>query len=152
MRRSDTNPTAAAVGVLQILDSEDHALTKAVRSEVVEFLRAMVSPEGGLRGNGRAPGADLLSTFTALWTLDQLGGLHRIDRASALAYVQSLELPTGGFRGGLWDVATDVEYSFYGLGSLALLNFVFVSFVVVTHGCERNQTFVNEMNETNRSA
>ena len=26
----------------------------------------------------------------------------------------------GGFRGGLWDEQTDVEYTFYGLGTLAL--------------------------------
>ena len=26
----------------------------------------------------------------------------------------------GGFRGGLWDDRTDVEYTFYGLGTLAL--------------------------------
>ena len=28
--------------------------------------------------------------------------------------------PEGGFRGGIWDEATDVEYTFYGIGSLAL--------------------------------
>jgi geranylgeranyl transferase type-2 subunit beta len=32
-----------------------------------------------------------------------------------------LEFPTGGFRGAAWDDQADVEYSFYGLGCLALL-------------------------------
>jgi geranylgeranyl transferase type-2 subunit beta len=118
MRRSGTNPTAAAVGVLQILGAEEHG---AERERVSAFLAAMASAEGGLRANGRAPLADLLSTFTGLWTLQQLGALDRIDTATAFQYVQSLELPAGGFRGGLWDDRTDPEYTFYGLGALALL-------------------------------
>jgi len=38
------------------------------------------------------------------------------------AYALSLQAPTGGFRGGAWDNGTDVEYTFYGLGTLALLS------------------------------
>jgi geranylgeranyl transferase type-2 subunit beta len=74
-----------------------------------------------LQANGRAPLADLLSTFTGLWTLDRLGALEQIDKTAALEYVEGLELPAGGFRGGLWDDRADVEYTFYGLGALALL-------------------------------
>ena len=119
MRRSGTNPTAAAVGVLQLIRAS--AFNPADLSGVVDFLAAMPSLEGGLRANGRAPLADLLSTFTGSWTLHQLGGLDRIDNQEALRYAHSLELPGGGFRGGLWDEQTDVEYTFYGLGALALL-------------------------------
>jgi geranylgeranyl transferase type-2 subunit beta len=124
MKRSGTNPTAAAVGVLQLLPGggeDGSALTADVQEAVVAFLLAMPSPEGGLRANGRAPLADLLSTFTGLWTLRQLHALERVDTAPALGYVKLLELPAGGFRGGLWDQATDVEYTFYGLGCLAVL-------------------------------
>ena len=32
-----------------------------------------------------------------------------------------LEFPTGGFRGASWDEQADVEYTFYGLGTLGLL-------------------------------
>jgi geranylgeranyl transferase type-2 subunit beta len=119
MRRSGTNPTAAAVGVLQL--ARGPAFDPAALSDVVGFLAAMPSPEGGLRANARAPLADGLSTFTGCWTLEQLGGLDRIDTAAALTYVRSLELPDGGFRGGLWDEGRDVEYTFYGLGTVALL-------------------------------
>ena len=35
-------------------------------------------------------------------------------------YAASCENPSGGFRGGLWDDRPDVEYTFYGLGTLAL--------------------------------
>ena len=77
--------------------------------------------EGGLRANDRVPLADLLSTFSACWTLHQLGSLDRINRASAGEYVRGLEMPGGGFKGGLWDEVADVEYTFYGLGTLALV-------------------------------
>jgi geranylgeranyl transferase type-2 subunit beta len=113
--RSGTNPTAAAVGVLQILDSP-------IPAGVTGFLAGLVGEEGGLRANLRAPLADLLSTFTGAWTLEQQGALDRIDRQALSRFVHSLELPSGGFRGGLWDDATDVEYTFYGLGALALVD------------------------------
>ncbi|MBV9123560.1 MAG: terpene cyclase/mutase family protein, partial [Planctomycetes bacterium] len=124
MRRSGTNPTAAAVGALQLAGDEADAgkFRAEEREGVAAFLAAMVSLEGGLRGNGRVPAADLLSTFTGLWTLEQLGQADRIDREAALRYTLALELPAGGFRGGLWDEGTDVEYTFYGLGCLALLS------------------------------
>jgi geranylgeranyl transferase type-2 subunit beta len=125
MRRSGTNPTAAAVGVLQLLAGElaDDVLWPAgVRDGVIGFLAAMPSGVGGLRANDRAPLADLLSTFTGAWTLHQLGAPDRLDAAAVRGYALALELPAGGFRGGLWDDGTDVEYTFYGLGVLALLS------------------------------
>jgi geranylgeranyl transferase type-2 subunit beta len=125
MRRSGTNPTAAAVGVLELLAgsaAKDVLWPAGVRESVVAFLAAMASPEGGLRANGRAPLADLLSTFTGAWTLHQLGALDRLDTAAVRGYPEALALPGGGFRGGLWDDRTDVEYTFYGLGTLALLS------------------------------
>jgi geranylgeranyl transferase type-2 subunit beta len=121
MRRSGTNPTAAAIGLLQLVEHEVPALTPEIHRDVATFLAAMASPEGGLRANGRAPLADLLSTFTAAWTLDQLGELGRIDVKQGLRYAQTLERAGGGFRGGLWDDGFDVEYTFYGLGVLALV-------------------------------
>ncbi|WP_439621744.1 prenyltransferase/squalene oxidase repeat-containing protein [Gemmata sp.] len=117
MKRSGTNPTAAGVGVLQILgELDDDAGTGTAN-----FLAALVSPfEGGLRANDRIPAADLLSTFTGGWSLDQLGAADRLDWAAVRGYAAECERPIGGFRGGLWDDRTDVEYTFYGLGALAL--------------------------------
>ncbi len=117
VKRSGTNPTTAAVALLQIaggLDAE-------VRARAVAFLGAMQGQEGGLRANTRIPIADLLSTFTGLWSLVDLGAGDQVDRRSAGRYVRSLEVADGGFRGAAWDDAVDVEYTFYGLGSLALL-------------------------------
>lgn len=116
MRRSGTNPTAAAIGVRQLLGGVD----SAVQEELAAFMSSMVSIEGGVRANARAPVADLLSTFTGTWTLHQLGADRRIDLKGLRRYVDQLELSTGGFRAGVWDDRADVEYTFYGLGCLAL--------------------------------
>jgi geranylgeranyl transferase type-2 subunit beta len=121
MRRGGTNPTAAAVGLLQLVGGEPPALTPEARAGAAGFLAGMASPEGGLRANARAPLADLLSTFTAAWTLAQLDELKRLDVSQVRRYAQSLGRPGGGFHGGLWDDGCDVEYTFYGLGVLALL-------------------------------
>jgi geranylgeranyl transferase type-2 subunit beta len=117
MKRSGTNPTAAGVGVLQILG----ALTDDARDAVANFLAALPAAfEGGLRANDRIPAADVLSTFTGGWTLDQLGRADRLDWPGVRDFALACEAAAGGFRGGLWDDRTDVEYTFYGLGTLAL--------------------------------
>jgi geranylgeranyl transferase type-2 subunit beta len=126
MRRSGTNPTAAGMGVLQIISesAERHRPDdfSEIRTGGISFLTAVQSPEGGLRANGRAPLADLLSTFTGTWTLNQLDALDRLDREAVRRFAKSLELPSAGFRAGLWDNRADVEYTFYGLGALAILS------------------------------
>jgi geranylgeranyl transferase type-2 subunit beta len=113
MKRSGTNPTAAAVGTLKMLGA-------AIEPGVIEFLVAMASPEGGLRANSRIPAADLLSTFTGLWTLKELAALDRLDIVAARRFAEMLQDSEGGFRAGAWDDRVDVEYTFYGLGTLAL--------------------------------
>lgn len=125
MRRSGTNPTAAAIGTLQLLESmlpRPSLLPQDMMDGAVQFLLKMASEEGGLCANDRIPFADLLSTFTGCWTLLQLGAVHRLDQDDLRAYVQSLQQPSGGFYGHLADDIADVEYTFYGLGMLALLN------------------------------
>jgi geranylgeranyl transferase type-2 subunit beta len=117
MRRSGTNPTAAAVGLLGALDALDEPTTQAA----TEYLAGMQTTEGGFAANTRIPMADLLSTFTGIVALGDLGSLEKLDRAAALRFAQSLEQPSGGFLAAVWDDATDVEYTFYGLGTLALL-------------------------------
>jgi geranylgeranyl transferase type-2 subunit beta len=117
MKRSGTNPTAAGVGLLQILGELD----ETAKAGTADFLAGLPSSfEGGLRANDRIPAADLLSTFTGGWTLDQLGAANRLDWEKVRSYAEECERPIGGFRGGLWDEQTDVEYTFYGLGTLAL--------------------------------
>jgi geranylgeranyl transferase type-2 subunit beta len=116
MKRSGTNPTAAAIGLVRILD----ALDDDIRETTLDFLCEMQTDEGGLRANTRIPIADLLSTFTGCLTLADLGALDEIDVPAVRRYAKQLEQPDGGFLGAVWDHAADVEYTFYGLGTLAL--------------------------------
>lgn len=117
LEHSGTNPTAAAIGLLSLLDGLD----QPTRTTAARFLAGMQNAEGGLRANTRVPVADLLSTFSGLVALADLEALDRLDLEAARRYVRSLEMPEGGFRGGAWDDRADVEYTFYGLASLALL-------------------------------
>ena len=116
-KRAGTNPTAAAIAALRMLD----ALTDDIRGDTIDFLADMQTDEGGLRANTRIPIADLLSSFTGVITLHDLDGLNEIDVDQVRQFAESLEQPDGGFFGAVWDQAADVEYTFYGLGCLAML-------------------------------
>ena len=117
-KRAGTNPTAAAIGALRSLN----ALDEQVRADTIDFLAEMQTDEGGLRANTRIPIADLLSTFTGVLTLIDIGGFGEIDSEPARDYVRSLQRDEGGFHGAVWDDSHDVEYTFYGIGGLALLS------------------------------
>jgi geranylgeranyl transferase type-2 subunit beta len=117
MKRSGTNPTAAAVALLQM----HGALDDEVRDDVRAFLLDVRSGEGGFQANTRIPFADGLSTFTGLLTAQDLGLGDLLPPAQVEQFINSLELPGGGFKGASWDQQADVEYTFYGLGVLGLL-------------------------------
>ena len=116
-KRASTNPTAAAIAALAILD----ALSEEICQGAVDFLSGMQTEEGGLRANSRIPIADLLSTFTGCLTMTHLEARDEIDVNHILRYTKSLESDQGGFRGAEWDSGIDVEYTFYGLGCIGLL-------------------------------
>ena len=116
-KRGQTNLTAAAIGLLQMLDALDELNSTAA----ADFLLGTIShDEGGLMAHARIPFADVLSTFTGTWTLDQLGHAAKLDWPAIHNFVAACERPTGGFRGAALDEHADVEYTFYGLGTLAL--------------------------------
>ena len=120
-KRPGTNPTAAAVASLLILDALDEAKDPELVATTLDFLVEMQTDEGGLRANTRIPIADLLSSFTGALTLVDLQALDEIDIEAYRRFVISMERQQGGFQAAAWDEAHDVEYSFYGLGCLALL-------------------------------
>ncbi len=117
-KRSGTNPTAAAIGALRVL----RRLEATTSAEASDFLIDLQTDEGGFQANTRIPLPDLLSTFTACVTLADLDTLGRISMAEAYQYVSSMQQPSGGFRGFEFDPADDIEYTFYGLGAMALLH------------------------------
>jgi len=117
MKRSGTNPTAAAAAILHM----HGALDDELRDDVSAFLSEVRSGEGGFQANTRIPFADGLSTFTGLLTVQDLALPALADPPRISAFVQSLEFAEGGFRGAAWDEVADVEYTFYALGTLGLL-------------------------------
>ena len=117
MKRSGANPTAAAAALLKRFDSLDDQTTRGIES----FLNSVRGDEGGFRANTHIPFCDLLSTFTGLLTAHELGFVKRIGVESCLRFVNQLEGAEGGFSGAAWDGGADPEYTFYGLGALALL-------------------------------
>lgn len=119
-RRGGTNPTAAAVGILKQVSEQ--SLSGDFRERIIDFLVEATGSEGGLRANDRVPLCDLLSSFTGIWTLAELGALDAIDLKALSAFLDAVEEPGGGFLAGVWDQTADVEYTFYGLGLRALAN------------------------------
>src|SRR5262245_5286144 len=85
-KRAGTNPTAAAIGSLRILGEVD----QGIRFGTIDFLAEMQTEEGGLRANTRIPIADLLSTFTGLLTLLDLGGAAELDLPGMQRFAESL--------------------------------------------------------------
>lgn len=116
LRRSGTNPTAAAVALLKMYGREPKN-----KGGAVEFLLARQTPEGGFQANTQIPGADLLSSFTALVALIDLQAEERCDLDGLRRFVESLKSPEGGWFGAAWDRQCDVEYTFYGLALTGLV-------------------------------
>ncbi len=116
LKQSGTNPTAAAIALLKMKGTQP---TNA--GAAGEFLRARQLPDGGFQANTRIPVSDLLSSFTALVALIDLGEYHRCNLDVLQKYAESMKTPDGGFCGADWDRQSDVEYTFYGLALKALL-------------------------------
>ena len=115
-KRPGTNGSAAgiALGLMLGLErsNEKHA----------EFLAGMYSSEGGFYATPAAPIADLLSTYTALFTLTALNRVEPRYLDGATRYVRSLECAAGGYLGFALETIADCEYTFYGLGVESIIN------------------------------
>lgn len=115
-KRAGVNPTAAAIGTFKTLG----ALDQIDRSLTVDFLSEMQSDEGGFTANTRIPFADLLSSCTGMITLVDLDAADAVDVAAVRRYAESMQADGGGFTGFTLDHVADVEYTFYGIATLAL--------------------------------
>jgi len=114
---SGTNPTAAAVGALKAL----HDLDEDTAQRAADFLLAMQREDGGFAAHAHAPMTDLVTTFTALVTLGDAAVLRRARLGDAGRFVRDLVAPQGGFLAAPADDEPDVEYSYYGVGAMAIL-------------------------------
>ena len=112
-----TNATAAAVGFLNLTG----ALPEEVARGAARFLESMPSLAGGLRAHAAAPCADLLSTFTGLVALVGLPEADRVDLGALARFAGELAQSEGGFAATKEDLESDLEYTYYGVATLALL-------------------------------
>ena len=117
MKQSGTNPTAAAIAILQMHD----AVTDDIRAGVEDFLTSVRGDDGGFQANARIPFSDSLSTFTGYLTCLDLNLTDVLSPKKIRKFLAELELKHGGYRAAIWDNAADVEYTFYGLGLTALV-------------------------------
>ena len=108
---ANLNATTAALSLWgQAMGWKQHA--------EVEALRDMQEDHGGFKASDVVPMADLLSTATALFVLQQ----YRVHpRFNAVDFITSHWLDNGGFSATLLDETSDVEYVFYGLLALGTL-------------------------------
>ena len=116
LQYSGTNPTAAAVGLLSILE-----VPLPDKQKTVEFLCRCAHPSGGFRAHARIPLPDLLSSFSALMALYDLDAADHVNRSTLRNFVTSLRSPDGGYFGMMPDQQSDVEYTFYGMVLEAML-------------------------------
>lgn len=118
LKDSGTNPTAAAVLALGQL----RMLPRIDQEAVISFFRSVCRPDGGFAASPRVPLSDLLSTCSALVALAHLGNGTQVsfEWQSTERYILSLARSHGGFLGHIFDDQPDVEYTFYGILSLAL--------------------------------
>jgi len=111
------NPTAAGTAMAMAAGVMDESVADGVRRFLLQTQRA----DGGWPAGARVTSCDLLSTFTALLTLSDLGAADRADLGAAERFVRACRVRPDGFGGSPDDGETDVEYTFYGIGSLAIL-------------------------------
>ena len=116
LQYSGTNPTAAAVGLLTLLE-----VPLPEKEKTVDFLCRCQQPIGGFQAHARIPVPDLLSSFSALTALHDLDAADRVNRSALQSFTSSLRSPDGGFFGMLLDQQSDVEYAFYGMALEAML-------------------------------
>jgi geranylgeranyl transferase type-2 subunit beta len=116
LQYSGTNPTAAAVGLLTLLE-----VSLPEKSKTVDFLRRCQHSTGGFQAHARIPVPDLLSSFSALTALYDLNAAEQVNQSALRNFVTSLRSPDGGFFGMPLDQQSDVEYTFYGMALEAML-------------------------------
>lgn len=115
VKRPGVNGTAAGVSLGLLLG------VLKERRRHAEFLRKHRADCGGFYASVRAPWPDLLSTFTALVALKNLGAAEVEVFPGAASFAGRLEGPEGGYVGCEPDSTADAEYTFYGLGTAGLV-------------------------------
>jgi geranylgeranyl transferase type-2 subunit beta len=125
-----TNPTSAAAGYLIQAGLFETRLTDSRKSDLEHatvqagtYLLGMQAQGGGFKAHANASYPDLLSTFTALAALAAMGRVKQANLKEHIRFVGLIADANGGFRSCIADAESDIEYTYYGLGCLALIAF-----------------------------
>lgn len=116
------NSTAAAIAILAEFDG-----LRGIRMDpIIDYIRSMRCASGGFKANALAPLPDVMSTATALITLDILGvELNPEERSDLQEFIQDhwrdVSVDAGGFVGDIISEVPDAEYTFYAIMALGLL-------------------------------
>jgi len=89
-------------------------------SKEQELLMSCACKSGGFKAFAHLDNADMLSTAVALFALDFAGSDLRLLKPACLDFIQS-NYSEGAFLSGDGDQIADVEYTFYGLLALGVL-------------------------------
>lgn len=116
VHQSSTNAAAAGLSLLSVLGLMDEELADSGAS----YLLNMQHDSGGWLAGRNVPAPDLLSAYTASVSLFKIRRLQPRVLAKTLAFVRICQGQDGGFSAGPWDGTADVEYTYYGLGIIAL--------------------------------
>lgn len=108
----------AAVGAILLLGD----LGRPVAASVGEWLLAQCHDDGGFLAAPGVPVPDLVSTATALFTLQRTGADLSGVRKACINFVGSVWDDNGGFAGHWLDDTVDCEYTFYAMLSLGCLS------------------------------
>ncbi|MDD2706633.1 MAG: prenyltransferase/squalene oxidase repeat-containing protein [Verrucomicrobiae bacterium] len=85
------------------------------------WLRKMQAADGGVRAHPDVACGDLLSTFNGLTAAAYAGRMAEFDLPAMARFARCVLRGSGGFAGSADDPEADLEFTYYGLGTLALL-------------------------------
>ncbi|MDA3893633.1 MAG: hypothetical protein PF517_18360 [Salinivirgaceae bacterium] len=80
-----------------------------------DWLKTLISQNGGFLAGEEVPVSDVLSTATSLLALNIVNESSTIINANAIEFANLHWDSSGGFFGSIADQIPDVEYTFYGL-------------------------------------
>ena len=99
-----------------------HKLGLVPKAELINWVKSQYSPHGGFRASPLAPIPELLSTGTALFSLNYLGLDLSEMKEATFDFVETVWHENGGFCGHIFEEEPDTEYTFYGLLTLGVLS------------------------------
>ncbi|MBN2711658.1 MAG: hypothetical protein JXR97_04390 [Planctomycetes bacterium] len=112
-----TNPTAAAIGTASLFNIHGDKLF----TETASFFKSMQDKSGGFLAFDQSPDADLLSTFVSLVALSAIGDKKGVSHSAAAKFVKNCMTKDKGFGPSPSCKESDLEYTYYGISSLAIL-------------------------------